>query len=436
MLKIDFNKIDKTSYVLILVYFAVFLFCVFTDPIYSPDTYSYLRAMPYRQLGYVIFLKVFTSLFQSYFDIAVVATHALFSLISVHFFFIRISKLFHLKILQKTLLLITLLFPFLPPLSIANNLCSEGLSYGLYLLFITIGMDILFNKKHQLFKYYIIVYLALVFVRSQFIFSTLIFAGTYFLINRTSIYHRKHLINSIIFCGVILIASLTERTYHKLKDGFFKPTPLGFTSASTAPIYLSEKDDYKYFDDEDYREIFKTSYKVLIEKDLLHKTSRTAKEDYKFFHDNLPKICNQTIKEVGVAHYFSKSVPKDWSENQAASYPFFATEDACKTYTKVLILDNFEKWIRLYYNNIVYGFKSLFLLIFVTFMFLFSAIKTLKNYTKQYAVLFLLSSLILSNAMFIAFAVHSIQRYLFYNYALIFLLFISSVNLIRREQKS
>jgi len=35
--------------------------------------------------------------------------------------------------------------------------------------------------------------------------------------------------------------------------------------------------------------------------------------------------------------------------------------------------------------------------------------------------------------LFIAFASHSIMRYLFYNYALLFLLFISTVKLLKRE---
>lgn len=435
MLKIDFKNLSKLTYALLLAYFTIFLYCVLTDPIYSPDTYSYLRAMPYRQFGYVIFLKIFTTVFSSYFDVAVVAVHTIFSLFSVHFFFTRVSKLFPLNTFLKILLLIILLFPFFPPLSIANNLCSEGLSYGLYLLFIAIGMDILFNKKHQLFKYYVIIYLLLVFVRSQFIFSTLIFAGTYFLIYRAFIFQKKHIINILVLCGVILIASLTERSYHQLKDGFFKPTPLGFISAATAPIYLSDQEDYKHFDDNDYREIFKNSYRLLTEKDLLYSPTRTSEEDYKFFHDNLPKICNQTIMGEGLSFYFNKPIPEDWSINQANSYPYFATEQACKAYTKVLILNNFKKWSRLYYNNIVYGFMSPFILLFVVLMFFFGLIKTIQNNTKLYAIIFLLSSLILSNAMFIAFAVHSIQRYLFYNYALIFLLFISSVNIIRREPK-
>ena len=434
MFKINIKNLSKTTYVLILAYIGIFLFCIFTEPLYSPDTYSYLSAMPFRQMGYVIFFKAFTALFGSYWDIAVVAFHAIFSLFGVHFFFTRISKLFRLRIFLQLPLLIILLVPFFPPLSIANNLCSEGLGYGLYLLFVAIGMDILFHKKHQNFNYYIIIYLVLVSVRSQFIFSTLIFAGTYFLTYRKNILKRKHITNILIFCCVLFVASISERTYHKLKDGFFKPTPLGYTSASTAPIYLSDKSDYKLFENADYKEIFKRSYDTLVLKDLLRKPEYSRQEAYKFFHINLPKICNQTVRVQGVTYYFNKPNPQNWSLKKKSAYSYFETEAACKEFTKVLILNHTREWIKLFYANISYGFKSQLLLWFVVLMFLFSLIKTFINHKRQYAIIFLLSSLILSNALFIAFASHSIHRYLFYNHALIFLLFLNSINLFKREQ--
>ncbi|WP_299364543.1 hypothetical protein [Winogradskyella sp.] len=434
-MRFKYKKNTSENYLLFLSLGLVFFFCILTEPLYSPDTYSYLGAMPFRQMGYVVFLRIFTTIFGSYFDFVVVGFHALFSLCAVYYFFTKISRLYKLNPLLKIPLLVILLIPFFPPLSIANNLCSEGLGYGLYLLFVAIGMDILFNNKHERFKYYLIVYLALISIRSQFIFSTLIFAGTYFLMYRKHIFHRKHIKNILIFCSVMLIASLVERTYHKMKDGFFKPTPLGYTSASTAPIYLSDRDDFKLIEDKDYRAIFRMSYDSLVKKDLLVKPEYTTKEAYKFFHDNLPKICNQTIRHVGVNYYLSKPAPKDWSENQVASYLYFETEAACKTFTKVLIIDNFKAWARLYYTNITYGFRSQLLLWFVVVMFFFSLVKNLLNYQKRYAIIFLLSSLILSNAMFIAFASHSIQRYLFYNYSLIFLLFLSTYNLLKRERK-
>jgi hypothetical protein len=420
---------------LVITYSLVFIYCLSQEAIYSYDTYDYLKAMPYRQLGYVIFVKSFSYIFGSYFDIAVVMFQTIFSLLAIHYFYTKVSKLLVLNIFLKLPLLAILIFPFFQPLSIANNICSEGLGYGLYLLFVAIGMDILFNNNSKNLKYYTIIYLSLVFIRSQFIFSTLIFAGVYFLMYRKSIRRKKHLIRITIFCGIILIASVTERSYHKLKDGFFKPTPLGYTSASTAPIYVSDQADYRLIEDPHYRTIFKRSYATLIEKNILLKPNQTPLEDYMNFHNDLPKICNQTVSRQAIDYYNLIEVPAELNEKQALSYSYFEAEAACKVFTKVLIQDNFKKWIRLFYTNITYGFYTPFLFFTIVFLFFFSLIKTVFYYKKSYAILFLLSSLILSNALFIAFASHSIMRYLFYNYALIFLLFISAFKLIKLGSK-
>ena len=131
MLKVKYKSLNTKALLLLLVYVIVLLYCVLTEPIYSHDTYSYLRAMPFRQLGYVIFLKTCTAIFGSYLNIAVVFFHTVFSLFSVHYFFSKASKFFHLNIVLKIVLLAILLFPFFPPLSIANNICSEGIGYGL-----------------------------------------------------------------------------------------------------------------------------------------------------------------------------------------------------------------------------------------------------------------------------------------------------------------
>jgi O-antigen ligase len=420
---------------LVLTYSFVFIFCVSQKAIYSFDTYDYLKAMPYRQLGYVLFVKGFSFIFGSYFDVAVIIFQTLFSLSAVHYFYTKVSSLFGLHLALKIPFLVLLIFPFFQPLSIANNICSEGLGYGLYLLFVATGMDILLNNNYKNLKYYAIVFLSLVFIRSQFIISTLIFAGVYFIMYRKSILHKKHLIRITFFCGIILIASVTERSYHKLKDGFFKPTPLGFTSASTAPIYVSDQEDYKLIGNADYRAIFKKSYAALMAKNLLLKPNQTPLEDYINFHMDLPKICNQTVSQQGIDYYCTAELPKGLSEKQIISYPYFEAEAACKVFTIVLIQDNFKKWIGLFYTNVTYGFYTPFLFFVVVLLFFFSLIKTVFYYKKSYAIIFLLSSLILSNALFIAFASHSIMRYLFYNYALIFLLFISTFKLLNLGSK-
>lgn len=426
---------NNVPILLLIVYVSVFTFCLSRDAIYSYDTYDYLKAMPYRQLGYVIFVKTFGFIFGSIFDVAVVMFQTLFSLSAIHYFYNKVTTLFSLNVLLKLMLIALLIFPFFQPLNITNNICSEGLSYGLYLLFIAIGLDLLFNDKSKQLKYFALVYLALIFMRGQFFFTTLIFAFTYFLIHRKEITTKKHIINLAVFIVIPLFASLSERTYHKLKDGFFKTTPLGFVSASTAPFYLSSKSDADFIKNEDSRAIFELCYDLLERKNLLLSSRDDSEKPYPFFHNNLPKICNQTIHASGKAYFQSKNPETSNNPKRAVAKAYFDIEAACKDITISLIKANFSKWIDLYYNNISYGFYSPVVLVVVLLILIFSFIKTLFSYHKRYAIIFLLSCLTLSNAMLIAFASHSIMRYLFYNYVLLFLLLIGIIKLIKRESK-
>jgi hypothetical protein len=431
------NKIFKKAPLhLLIVYALVFVYCLSNDAIYSYDTYDYLKAMPYRQLGYVIFVKSFSYIFGSYFDTAVVLFQTVFSLFAVHYFYTKASKLFALNTLLKLLLLAILIFPFFQPLSIVNNICSEGFSYGLYLLFVAVAVDILFNNKLNYLKYYVLLYVALVFMRGQFVFSTLVFGFTYLIIHRKQISNKKQLITLFVFMAIPLIPSLGERTYHQFKDGIFKSTPFGYVSASTAAFYVSDKSDISLIKAKDAKAIFKLCHQQLEAKNLLLDSKDSNKESYSFFHEHLPEICNQTIHASGKAYFQSQDIPDPANPNPAVARAYFKIEAACKDLTFILIKVNFSKWLALYYANLSYGFYTPFFLFIIIFIMIFNFIKTLFSYQKYYAILFLFSSLILSNAMLIAFASHSIMRYLFYNYALFFLSIVGITKLIRRGSKS
>lgn len=431
------NKIFKKAPLYVLIIYAlVFVFCLSNDAIFSYDTYDYLKAMPYRQLGYVIFVKGFSYMFGGYFDTAVVLFQTVFSLFAVQYFQAKVSKLFALNTVLKLPLLAILIFPFFKPLSIVNNICTEGLSYGLYLLFVAVGIDILINNKRNYLKYYALLYVALVFMRGQFVFSTLIFGFTYFILHRKQISKKKQLITLFVFMAIPLIPSLGERTYHKLKDGIFKGTPFGYVSASTAAFYVSEKSDITLIKANDAKAVFKLCRQELETKNLLLDPKDSNKERYSFFHEHLPEICNQTIHASGKAYFQGQDIPDPENPNPAVARAYFKIEAVCKDLTFILIKANFSKWLALYYSNLSHGFYTPLILFFTIFVMIFSFIKTLFSHQKCYTILFLFSGLILSNAMLIAFASHSIMRYLFYNYALFFLSIVGITKLIRRGSES
>ncbi|MFD2915863.1 glycosyltransferase family 39 protein [Psychroserpens luteus] len=416
----------KENTILRVVYLLVFLFVITNEAIYSPDTRSYLNALPYRHPGYVIFLKSFKFLFSSFFDMSVLVFQGVFGLIAVNFFFKKAAQIFNLSTISKVILMVILIFPFFNPLYVANNICPEGLSYPLYLFFIVSCLDFIKNDSYKKLAIALFFYILLALTRGQFIFTPLIFAFAYFLEKKPQILKASKIFKlSLLICMPVVLV-LTESTYHKLKDGIFMTTPFGFVNASTSAFYVSSKNDSQHIKYADDKIIFENCYQKLQNEELLMSSQDdldSYTQYYNFFHKNVPPICNRTVHNLGKKYYFDKELMKTNSIKTADAQAFYNIEKTCKSLTLTLISNNFKKWIQLYFANISHGFYSSVLLIFIVFILLYSFVKVLfKN--KTYILLFICAALTLSNAMLVAFASHSIMRYLFYNYVFIFFIFV------------
>ena len=409
-----------------VIYGLVFFYFSFQEPLFSPDTYDYLRASPQRSPGYVIFIKFFEFLFPKIYPTIIVVVQLLFGLVAVDLFLRFIARLLDLTTFLKLLVLGLLLFPFFPPLLIANNICSEGLSYPLYLLFVVKGIELLYNEKKSSLPILAVVYFLLVLTRGQFIVSPMIVAFAYFLKNRNSIFKKVYVTRIAIVFLLPIVAVLADKSYHKLKDGHFISTPYTFVNMSTAAFYVSKKMDVDFISRPDYKMIFNECYLHLERKNLLMTSQERAgyKTYYNHFHNNVPQICNRTIHRISRNHYFNQYLLSSNDKKSASAFAAWQSELACKSLFFTLVSHNFNDWIQLYYQNLVHGFKSLAILLFIVVIFLFSTYKILfKPRTYDY-ILFIFSALILSNALIISLAGHSIMRYLFYNYILMFLILI------------
>lgn len=431
------KQIFKEHNLLLVSYSILFFFLIFQKAIYSPDTYGYLKALPYRHLGYVIFVKTFSFVFADYFNLAVIAFQSVFCLIGIHFLYKKVASLLKLNALLKCIVLIILFFPLFNPLSVANNICPEGISYPLYLLFVTLNLEFLFNDNSKVFKYIILCFLALVFTRGQFIFSGLIFAFVYIIKHKNHLFNANVLSKSLVLIFMPLIVVFGEMSYHKLKDGIFMSTPFGFVNMSTAAYFVSNKEDSKYIINEDYKAVFETSYEELEKKRLVMclQPESSYEAYYTFFHDHIPQICNQTVF-ISTQNYFLEHSPSDINNPKLAiAHSFYNAEKASKSITLTLIQHNFKKWIQLFMANISYSFYSIFLLLFIVICFVFSLIKMFQSFHKWYSLLFIFSALTLSNAILIAIASHSIIRYTFYNYTFILLTIFLAYKIIRHGIK-
>ncbi|WCO00837.1 hypothetical protein [Psychroserpens ponticola] len=433
----NLKQLFKENRLLLVLYSVIFFYLIYQEAIYSPDTYGYAKAIPYRHLGYVIFVKTFLFVFADYFDIAVKIFQSIFCLVSIHFFFKTFVALLKPNLLIKCIVLGLLFFPLFEPLNVVNNVCPEGISYSLYLIFVTLNLEFLFNNNSRVLKYIVLCFLALVFTRGQFIFTGLIFSAVYIAKHRNHLFKINIVSKLLILVLMPILVVLGEMTYHKLKDGIFMTTPFGFVNMSSAAYYVSNIEDAQYIPNEDYRAIFVESYNELKRKKLLlsSQPNSSYKDYYTFFHDHIPEICNHTTF-ITAQNYFLEKDPIDINKpNPAIARSFYNAEKANKGITLALIKHNFKSWFQLYLANITHSFYSIFLLVIIIIAFIFSLIKMCSKFHKWYALLFICTALSLSNAVLIAIASHSIMRYTFYNYTFIFLTLLLLFKIIRHGIK-
>ncbi|RDK83241.1 hypothetical protein [Marinirhabdus gelatinilytica] len=405
------SKNTLENRLLLLIFLFFFGFFILQPPLYSPDTYSYLRADITRFPGYIIYLRGLQAVFGSSFDVVALAGHLVMGYAAIVLIFKNLSNLFKLSWVAKGLLLAALVFPYFKPIEVAVNLTSEGLAYPLYLLLLSLTIDFLFRKQEKKIIHITFVYLALVLTRGQFIILGPIIGFLYALQLKRNIFRPKAFLIILLLFILPIVSAMADRTYHYIFYGYFKTTPYSYVNVVALPLYISEASDAKYFPDEDIKVIFEHSHKKLDSLQLLSSDVKGSyHEKYMRFHYNFPEICNQNIHDFGLKYYLE--------QGEAPGDNAFAIEAACKTITTQLVPAHFKEYLSLYYTSIIHGFKSVFILFFMVALSILSLFKVFKRFGRNSGLIFLATLLIISNAMIVAVASHSIMRYLFYNYFL------------------
>ncbi len=422
-LTISNKKIQIYDILLLVIYTFIFGYFILQPAIYSPDTNSYWHLDINRYPGYVIFLRTFEFIFSDFFDTVAVGFQLLFALFAIHIFQKNISSLLNANLVVKIILLGILVFPIFPPLLIANNLCSEGLSYPLYLLLISYIIDYLFRNDSRKIYFLICAYILLALTRGQFAVVIPIIILILILKHKKAIFQKNNLKHLFLLALIPFLTNTLDSLYRKAVHGYFITTPFSYINAMTLPLYLSEEKDVELFTDPDQQAIFLKTYKRIDSLGLLSsKVDGSPEEKYELFHDNFPYICNQSFHVIGAKHFYQKE--------QILFKDYIDIELAAKAMFPILLKSHFKEWVSLYSISVLRGYYSIFIFIFFVLICMYSGWQTLRRFTMEYGLLFMGSLLIIANSLLVAVAVHTIMRYTFYNFALGFIiLFILSKKL-------
>lgn len=416
------EKLNKSNFLILLIYFFLFLFFLSKPAIISPDTYSYYHVDISRFPGYIVFLRAFHSVFGDFYDSFIVAFQILFGFLASFIIFKNCIKLFQLNHYLQIVLFIILLVPYFHPLSIGNNVASEGLAYPLYLLFISFSLDFLFKNQQKKLYYLSFTLLLLSLTRGQFIFTSLIVLLVYVFKVKKGFISKKQWLNIVILFLLPLTIQFSDQLFKKLVYGFFIPTQYSYVNAITLPLFVSKISDSLDINNKDNRNLFIMSFHRIDSLGLLSsKVEGSYSNKYKVFHNNFPLICNQNIHDQG-RDYFKKIDSRPHVNS-------ILTESACKAIFPILIKNNFKEWFLIYFTGLIHGYKSIFIFLYVILLFLYGSSLIIRHYNIENGILVLASLLVLSNSLIVALASHSIIRYLFYNY---FLGFIATIIFIRK----
>lgn len=423
------SKFSKENSLLLIFYLGVFSYLISIPAIYSPATNSFWHIGINRYPVYVLFIRTVHFLFANYYDLSLVAIQLLFGLISVHVFFKNASSLLRLNLFTKAILLVILVFPFFSPLYTANNICSEGLSYPLYLLFISFGFDFLFRGQTKRIYLLLATYLFLILTRGQFSTLIPIVLLLFILKHRKQAFNKTNLKFIVLLVLIPFVANTLDSSYRKIVHGHFVTTPFSYTNAITLPLYISTKADTAIFKNKDHKAIFAKSYNRIDSLNLLSsKVIGDYKAKYMVYHNNFPTICNLNFYTQGADHYYMQHFKIFKS--------FVDIEVAAKEMFPLLVKEHFKEWLSLYLTNVIHGFNSIFVLIFFIGVWIYSGLASLNKWNLENGILLMGSTLILSNGFLVAFVVHSILRYSFYNFTFAFMILLILFNKLKKNYET
>ena len=112
MLSALLPKNSLENRLLTLLFVVFFIFFIQQAALFSPDTYSYLRADITRFPGYIIYLRGLEAVFGNSYATAAIAGHLVMGIIAISVFFKNVSRFFKLGAITKVALVSVLLFPY------------------------------------------------------------------------------------------------------------------------------------------------------------------------------------------------------------------------------------------------------------------------------------------------------------------------------------
>jgi hypothetical protein len=407
-------NIKRHSIDFILLLITVLLLINSTDPVIQGDSRRYL--------GYNLsdppivpwFVKITLYLFGSLKAVVILQTLAIY--FGVVKFTKTISKYFDIKILTK---LFIALFLFIPIINFYRHILSESLSYAFYLFFASYIIKLIFNFKIKNVVCITLFAVALLNLRSQFIFIYVIIFIIYlsiFIINKKNTFSFL----LISFISIFLIHNTLTKVNDYILQNFFKEKVMNKTQEKNGPfnyifidaIYISSIEDAELLEDD--------------------KIKNTTIQIFKKMHNE------NSLQEYynGRGHFgLSFAIIRDYSNltlNELALNKNVSIYDLKKKISLTLLSKNFFKYLKFIFKKF---YDSTWLFVIVPAILLIPALINFIKYRNQFSlVVVFFSSFALANHSIVYLFGRVQPRYLIYSdFALLVIIFLVFIHAFKKS---
>lgn len=258
------TRITQTDKDLIVGLFLSFVFLTLLYEVsWAPDTKGYINFTSMRPPVYPLLLKLFSYLDSSYWFL--VFFQMLFGLSAIVVTTLYAASFFELNQTSRIALGVILATPYIG--KTGNYLLTEAIAYPLFLFTVCSLLALIKHNKFRHFIGLLALIMTLSLIRGQFVFLYVV-AFLYVLFCIYKSIKINYFISLVVLFLGILGQNYAERYYHYKFDNGFNNTSHTNIHLSVAPLYLSNIEDAKAFEDGLSKSIFTSIKQDLDEKKL------------------------------------------------------------------------------------------------------------------------------------------------------------------------
>jgi hypothetical protein len=391
----------------LILYVIIGVCAALKGPFLHRDSYAFLEMPLNRSPLYVLFLKLFTTLFGDNYIWPLICVQFLALVFAVHYLLKTIAKQFHLHPVEALVLQFILLSPSIYFNYTSGAVLSEALSYPLVLLVFALAFNAFASLNlRPLLKSVIPLYF-LILTRGQFIVFIPVFIALGIYISHQKRSATKKWLPLLVLVLLPIFTNYSERLYNKVMFGNFENNTMNYVHLLTTDFYLSKASTVEIFDDPDEIKYFNIVHASLEKAGLTSQNVKNRNESaIDVFNKEFSEICNQRIHELGLIYFQEKGL-NYFEQNRALN-------ELCKGMFFKLIKFNFSERIRFFAKNLKVSYGSAKQLLLFILLMVYALIMVYKTKTAIFKFILLGAVLMLANNVLIAFIIHAIKRYTFY----------------------